>query len=70
MDIHGEDRADVYADYICANCDTPASRKFNGTAGHGHDFHPCPYCDTNILGVDKLEGFDFSIFLFHTLKRH
>jgi hypothetical protein len=44
MDIHGEAPDTVYADCICANCDTPAAHKFNSTVGHSHDFQPCPYC--------------------------
>ena len=41
MDVHGEEPADVAADIICLNCDRPAISKINGTAGHGHDRHPC-----------------------------
>ncbi|KAH9942644.1 hypothetical protein B0H21DRAFT_696303 [Amylocystis lapponica] len=60
MEVYEEGIQDVFADYICANCDTPAARKVNGTAGHAHDFHPCPYCETNILDVNKLSGYDYS----------
>ncbi|KAH9921364.1 hypothetical protein B0H21DRAFT_701660 [Amylocystis lapponica] len=60
MEVHDEGEQDIYADFVCANCDTPAARKVNGTAGHAHDFHPCPYCDTNIVNVNKKEGYDYS----------
>ncbi|KAF8223670.1 hypothetical protein L208DRAFT_1426005 [Tricholoma matsutake] len=49
MDIHGEAPDTIYADCICANCDTPAAHKFNSTAGHSHDFQPCPYCKTLLV---------------------
>jgi hypothetical protein len=62
MAAHGEeDPADVYGGVACGDCDTPAGRKLSGTAGHSHDFNPCPYCDTNILNVDRSQGFDYSI---------
>ncbi|RDB30064.1 hypothetical protein Hypma_014106 [Hypsizygus marmoreus] len=60
MEIHGEDPETVYADCICANCDTPAAHKFNGAAGHTHDFHPCPYCNANVVDIDTDSGFDNS----------
>jgi hypothetical protein len=60
MAIHGEAADTIYADCICANCDTPAAHKFNGSAGHSHDLHPCPYCDANILDVNKMSGYDGS----------
>ncbi|KAH9922163.1 hypothetical protein B0H21DRAFT_701295 [Amylocystis lapponica] len=59
MEVYEEGVQDVYADFVCANCDTPAARKVNGTAGHAHDYHPCPYCNTNILEVNKLDGYDY-----------
>lgn len=58
MQIYGEEPEIVYADCICANCDTPAAHKFNGAAGHGHNIHPCPYCHATIVDVDKLSGYD------------
>lgn len=60
MEIYNEEPANVYADFICANCDTPAAHKFNGTIGHTHDFHPCPYCDANIVDVNKPLSYDRS----------
>ncbi|KII86134.1 hypothetical protein PLICRDRAFT_115269 [Plicaturopsis crispa FD-325 SS-3] len=53
MEIHGEEPDDIYADCSCSNCDTPAARKMNGTAGHSHDMHPCPYCNVNIVDVNN-----------------
>ena len=60
MEIYGDDPAKIYANCICANCDTPAAHKFNGTAGHSHDFHPCPYCSATIVDVDTISGYDGS----------
>lgn len=60
MEIHGEEPAEVAADVICLNCDRPAISKFNGTAGHMHDRHPCPWCHVNILEVNKVDGYNFS----------
>ncbi|KAH9948903.1 hypothetical protein B0H21DRAFT_689267 [Amylocystis lapponica] len=60
MEVYEEGEQVIYADYVCANCDTPAARKVNGSAGHAHDFHPCPYCDTNIVDVNKLKGYDYN----------
>ncbi|KAF9464566.1 hypothetical protein BDZ94DRAFT_1353354 [Collybia nuda] len=61
MDVHGEDtQADVYADLFLLNCDTPAIRKFNGVAGHGHNIHPCFYCDTTLPDIDTQKGYDNS----------
>ncbi|KAK0229713.1 hypothetical protein EDD85DRAFT_956810 [Armillaria nabsnona] len=58
MDIHGPpERALVYADYICSNCDMPAARKISGQAGHAADLHPCPYCKTTLLDVNKVESY-------------
>jgi hypothetical protein len=64
MKIHSQEPAKVYADCICANCDTPAAHKFNGTAGHSHDFHPCPYCDATVVDVDTMSGYDGSKTIF------
>lgn len=61
MDIYGEaEREDVYADWVCLSCDTPGGRKFSGTAGHSHDVHPCLYCNSILLNVNKPEGYDKS----------
>jgi hypothetical protein len=61
MDVHGEPEQHViYADWSCLNCDTPAARKFSGTAGHAHNVHPCLYCDTILLNINKPEGYDKS----------
>jgi hypothetical protein len=57
MDIHGQEPAMVYADYVCNNCDTPAAQKISGMAGHTADFHPCPYCDTALIDINKLETY-------------
>ncbi|TDL13924.1 hypothetical protein BD410DRAFT_810151 [Rickenella mellea] len=59
MDIHGEeDPGEVFGDYICLNCDTPASRKAVGTAGHTHDTHPCPWCKIMAVDIAKPVGYD------------
>lgn len=68
MDIYGEAPDMVFADCICANCDTPAAHKFNGSAGHSHDFHPCPYCNVDILDIDQMSGYDDSTH-FSSFKR-
>ncbi len=58
MDIHDHpEPVSVYADYICLNCDTPAARKISGQAGHAADLHPCPYCKTTLLDVNKSESY-------------
>ncbi|TFK59244.1 hypothetical protein BDN72DRAFT_946510 [Pluteus cervinus] len=57
MEIHERDADMVYADALCTNCDTPASRKCLGAAGHTHDVNPCPYCKATIVDIDKLEGY-------------
>ncbi|KAG2346616.1 hypothetical protein BDR05DRAFT_974579 [Suillus weaverae] len=61
MDIHGEDEpANIFADNAILDCDTPASHKCNGTAEHSHDFHPCAFCDVDIVKVNTPEGYDNS----------
>ncbi|KAG6895168.1 hypothetical protein C0992_002830 [Termitomyces sp. T32_za158] len=60
MEIHGEDLAVVYADCLCDNCDTPAAHKFKGSAGHTHDYHPCSYCNANVLDINQFYGGDDS----------
>lgn len=53
MDIHGEEEpADVFADFICLNNDSPAARKFSGCAGVGHDTFPCLWCNANVLDIN------------------
>jgi hypothetical protein len=62
MAVYGEeDPANVHGGVICGDCDIPAGHKLSGTAGHSHGFHPCPNCDTNILNIDRPQGFDNSI---------
>ncbi|KAG6883506.1 hypothetical protein C0992_008596 [Termitomyces sp. T32_za158] len=61
MAIHSQDPDMVYADCVCANCDTPATHKFNGSAGHTHDFHPCPYCNANVLDINQIPGYNDSM---------
>lgn len=59
MDVHGEDEpANIFADNEILDCDMPASHKCNGTAGHSHDFHPCAFCDVDIVKVNTPEGYD------------
>ncbi|KAG1774897.1 hypothetical protein EV702DRAFT_1237500 [Suillus placidus] len=61
MDIHGEDEPEnIFADNAILDCDMPASHKCNGTAGHSHDFHPCAFCDVDIVKVMTPEGYDNS----------
>ncbi|GBE80043.1 hypothetical protein SCP_0212450 [Sparassis crispa] len=61
MNVHDDDAATVYADFLCDNCDTPAARKISSTASHNHDFHPCLYCGINILDINKSSGYDNSL---------
>ncbi|KAF5380388.1 hypothetical protein D9615_004710 [Tricholomella constricta] len=58
MEIHDQEPELIYADYICNNCDTPAARKISGTAGHSADFHPCPYCETVLIDINKPETYE------------
>lgn len=58
MDVHDEEPQDIYADLVCDNCDTPAARKISGAAGHSADFHPCLYCDTVLVDVNKPCAYD------------
>jgi hypothetical protein len=60
MDIYDEEPAEVAADIICLNCDRPATSKVNGTAGHSHDRHPCPWCHATLLDVNKIDGYNYS----------
>ncbi|KAF5384761.1 hypothetical protein D9615_001059 [Tricholomella constricta] len=58
MEIRDQEPELVYADYICNNCDTPAARKISGTAGHSADFHPCPYCETVLIDINKPQTYE------------
>ncbi|KAG1749066.1 uncharacterized protein EDB91DRAFT_1244855 [Suillus paluster] len=61
MDVYGEeDLADVFADNEALTCDMPALHKCNGTAGHSHDFHPCAFCDIDIVKINTPEGYNNS----------
>ncbi|KAJ3508326.1 hypothetical protein NLJ89_g5817 [Agrocybe chaxingu] len=57
MDIHDDDTQSVYADCMLDNCDSPAARKFSGTAGHSADLHPCPYCHFVLIDLNKPDMF-------------
>jgi len=48
---------EVYADFTCNNCDTPGARKTSGFSAHNADVHPCPWCECNILDVNKVTGY-------------
>ncbi|KAF9489274.1 hypothetical protein BDN71DRAFT_1530062 [Pleurotus eryngii] len=59
MEIYDDETTDkVFADLVCNNCDTPAARKISGTAGHAHEFHPCPYCETMLVHVNQAAGYN------------
>ncbi|KAG2061047.1 hypothetical protein BDR06DRAFT_993204 [Suillus hirtellus] len=61
MDVYGEEGlVDVFADNEALACDMPASHKCNGTAGHSHDFHPCAFCDIDIIKINTPEGYNNS----------
>lgn len=61
MDIYGkEEPADVFADFICLNNDSPAARKFSGCAGVGHDTFPCLWCNANVLDINRIQGYNMS----------
>ncbi|KAG1731002.1 hypothetical protein EDB19DRAFT_2010037 [Suillus lakei] len=61
MDVYGEEElADVFADNEALACDMPASHKCNRTAGHSHDFHPCAFCDVDIVKINTPEGYNNS----------
>ncbi|KAF9254739.1 hypothetical protein L218DRAFT_885652, partial [Marasmius fiardii PR-910] len=65
MDIYGQDEPeDIYADYMCTNCNTPAARRVSGQAGHSADMHPCPYCSIIMPDINK----ELSYGPNHTLK--
>ncbi|THV04206.1 hypothetical protein K435DRAFT_649850 [Dendrothele bispora CBS 962.96] len=53
---------EIYADFVCNNCDTPGARKLAGFAGHSADMHPCPWCRCTILDVNKPNGYDIHHF--------
>src|SRR5258708_754711 len=59
MDIHSEDEpANIFADNEILDCNMPASHKCNGTVGHSHDFHPCAFCDVNMVKVNTPEDYN------------
>ncbi|KAG1718620.1 hypothetical protein EDB19DRAFT_1899167 [Suillus lakei] len=59
MDVYGEEElADVFTDNEALACDMPASHKCNGTAGHSHNFHPCAFCDIDIIKINTPEGYN------------
>ncbi|KAG2092682.1 hypothetical protein BD769DRAFT_1631822 [Suillus cothurnatus] len=61
MDVYGEEElADVFTDNEALTCDMPASHKCNGTAGHSHNFHPCAFCDVDIIKINTPEGYNNS----------
>ncbi|KAG2055668.1 hypothetical protein BDR06DRAFT_989036 [Suillus hirtellus] len=61
MDVYGEEGlVDVFADNEALACNMPASHKCNGTAGHSHDFHPCAFCDIDIIKINTPEGYNNS----------
>ncbi|KAG2050544.1 hypothetical protein BDR06DRAFT_998615 [Suillus hirtellus] len=61
MDVYGEEGlVDVFADNEALACNMPASHKCNGTAGHSHDFHPCAFCDIDIVKINTPEGYNNS----------
>ncbi|KAG1736380.1 hypothetical protein EDD22DRAFT_982388 [Suillus occidentalis] len=61
MDVYGEEElVDVFVDNEALACDMPASHKCNGTAGHSHDFHPCAFCDIDIVKINTPEGYNNS----------
>jgi len=64
MEMYDEDdkeivEEEVYVDVLCDNCDTPGARKISGTAGHGADLHPCPWCHAVLLDVNRPQGYQF-----------
>lgn len=37
--------------------DMPASRKFQGSAGHSHKTHPCNFCFITQLDINRPTGY-------------
>jgi len=60
MDIYTQQQETVYTDVLCNTCDMPAAHKFNGTATHSHDFHPCSDCTATIVHVQTITSYDGS----------
>ncbi|KAG1810737.1 hypothetical protein EV424DRAFT_1571382, partial [Suillus variegatus] len=59
MNVYGEEEeVDVFADNEVLACDMPASHKCNGTAGHSHDFHPCAFCDADVVKINTPDGYN------------
>lgn len=61
MDVWGkEELADIFADFVCLNNDSPAAYKFGGCARVGHDTFPCLWCNANVLDINQIQGYDMS----------
>ena len=61
MDVWGkEELADIFADFVCLNNDSPAAYKFGGCARVGHDTFPCLWCNANVLNISQIQGYDMS----------
>ncbi|KAG1737090.1 uncharacterized protein EDB91DRAFT_1249737 [Suillus paluster] len=59
MDVYGEEEvADVFADNEVLACDMLASHKCNRTTGHSHDFHPCAFCDTDVVKINTPDSYN------------
>jgi len=67
MDILDDDQHTIYGNYFFNDCDTPAARKVSGTAGHSADLHPCPYCETVLIDVGKLDLYHPEGILYYVL---
>ncbi|KAG1734770.1 hypothetical protein EDD22DRAFT_852445 [Suillus occidentalis] len=62
MDVHGEDEP---AKHLCRQQDSRLRYAWHRTSvmelqGHSHDFHPCAFCDVDIVKVNTPEGYDNS----------
>ncbi|KAG8977116.1 hypothetical protein FRB93_012274 [Tulasnella sp. JGI-2019a] len=59
MWVHGHDIPQMVPAVIAfESCDTPASRKIAGQAGHSHHTLPCPVCDMPLASLTDLANFD------------
>ncbi|RXW19508.1 hypothetical protein EST38_g6347 [Candolleomyces aberdarensis] len=54
--------AEIFADFLCNNCDTPGARKIAGFSGHSADLTPCPWCEATLLDVDTQDGYKIDQF--------
>jgi hypothetical protein len=54
--------AEIFADFLCNNCDTPGARKIAGFSGHSADLTPCPWCEATLLDVDTQDGYNIDQF--------